>query len=107
MQAADHDVAYTLQVWVTLQDIHGSELSEWIKLAQFYIALPVSSVANERSFSLMNLIKTAVRNRTGTAHLNALMRLASSRHFTYKDYPYVRAYELWEAACKRRFAEEE
>ncbi len=90
---------------MALQDIHGSELSQWIKLAQFYIALPVSSVANERSFSLMNLIKTAVRNKTGTAHLNALMRLASSRHFTYKDY--VRAYELWEAACKRRFAEEE
>jgi hypothetical protein len=92
-----------LQVWVVLRDIHGRDLSEWIKLAQLYITLPTTSVANERSFSQMNLIKTALRNRTGTVHLNALMRLASSR-FTHQDYPFVRAFELWDAEVKRRFA---
>ncbi len=36
-------------------------------------------------------IKTAVRNRTGTAHLNVAMCLASIK-FAFKNYPFERAF---------------
>lgn len=84
--------------------MHGDDLSEWVKLAQIYLTLPTTSVSNERSFSIMNLIKDALRNRLSTFHLNVCMRLARSS-CTYKDYPRARAYEIWEAARKRRFAD--
>ena len=47
--------------------------SEFIKVLGFYLVHPVSNAYVERGFSLMNLIKTDIRNRMLDDLLNACM----------------------------------
>lgn len=71
------------------------------KLAQVYMALPATSVENERHFSLMNFIKTARRNRLGEEKLNALMRMHRS-NYTISCFPYAKILAAWKDQKHRR-----
>jgi hypothetical protein len=82
-------------------DASRAVVSEWVKLAQLYMTIPIGSVDNERRFSRMKLVKTAVRNRLETPHLNTCMQVSSS-HFTQYDYPYRAAHKIWQDAKDRR-----
>jgi len=59
-----------------LQPSNQRMFPETIKLANFALSLPVSTAECERNFSLMNIIKTALRNRIGEERLQDLMRVA-------------------------------
>jgi hypothetical protein len=58
------------------------------------ICLPTTSVENERTFSLMNLIKTCLRNRTGPQLLEDLCRIQRSE-YELKTFPYEKIYAVW------------
>ena len=58
----------------------ADDLSEFLELAEIMLVLPVGSVANERAFSLMNLLKSDLRNRLQAPHLNAALRATRSEH---------------------------
>lgn len=70
----------TLSVlWCSLGDgPEAHRISEYVRLAQLYVTLPVASVENERCFSSMKFLKTPTRNRLETAHLNACMTIYKS-----------------------------
>ncbi len=78
-----------------------STISEYAILAQLAIAMPIGSVENERVFSTMNYIKSSVRNRLGSAHLNVAVRMFTQPLFTLATFPYRRAYNAWLDASSR------
>lgn len=78
-----------------------SEISEFCKLAEILLCIPIGSVQNERAFSQMNLIKSDLRNSLGPKHLNACMRARRSKH-TVKTLPVERVVKLFLAKKKRR-----
>lgn len=79
----------------------GRRVTEYAKLARLYATLPSGSVDNERSFSIMNIVKNALRNRLGTPHLNASMRNFRSS-YTYLTFPYEEVYAHFIARKERR-----
>ena len=46
-----------------------------IRMIVLYLMVPLDTSECERGFSLMNLLKTALRNRLGSRRLNDLMRI--------------------------------
>ncbi len=63
-------------------------------LAQIMFCMPITSVENERQFSLMNLLKTAQRNRMDALLLNNLSRLKRCP-YTIDSFPYQRWMSEW------------
>jgi hypothetical protein len=72
----------TKTVWhIILRDkFPRREISEFCKLAEIFLCIPIGSVQSERAFAQMNLIKTDLRNRLGSAHFNVAMRARRSKH---------------------------
>jgi hypothetical protein len=89
----------TSELWRGLASYHSIAclILKFIKLARLYLSIPIGSVDNERRFSRMNLVKTPVRNRLSTVHLDTCM-LVSCSHFTPHTYPYKAAHEIWSEA---------
>lgn len=88
---------YTGQLWFAIQgnDVLRERVSEWVRFAALLLTIPIGSVANERRFSLMNLIITSLRSSLKEPHANACMRIASSSH-THNTFPYPRVFEIWD-----------
>ena len=84
--------ASTKLMWqqTLLRSLQVERLSQYCKLAQVLLCIPAGSVENERSFSLMNLGKSDVRNRLGEPHLNVCCRLKRS-HYTLQTFPFADA----------------
>ena len=68
---------------------------ETIKLANYALSLPVSTAECERCFSLMNIIKTALRNRIGEERLADLMRVALGPELTDKALDWNAMLFIW------------
>ena len=77
------------------------EISEFCKLANIMLCIPIGSVQNERCFSQMNLIKSDLRNRLGHQHLNAAMRIRRSK-YTLESFPVHRAVQKFLQIKERR-----
>ena len=65
------------------------------------LLIPVGSVENERCFSLMNLLKSDLRNRLGEDHLNCCVRVKRCR-FGLNDFPFNEALSQWNDMVERR-----
>lgn len=102
MLSAKTDLQTTDQLWLMCDaDVAlASRITEFHKVAHMVLSMPAHSVNNERAFSCMSLLKDAVRNRLGPAHLNCVMRLARSR-FSLDNFPYTEAYQHWTDARDR------
>lgn len=102
MLSMRYEVQTTEQLWLHVDsDIAvSSRISEIHTVAHIVLSMPASSVNNERAFSLMSIIKDALRNKMGPHHLNCTMRIARSR-FTLDSFPYERAYQQWASASER------
>lgn len=94
----------------TLEEFWGTALTNdalrqhmpgFTQLAKIAMCFPVTSVENERQFSLMNLIKTPARNRTQQRILNALCRIKRSS-YTTETFPYEQAVKQWLSDKNRR-----
>jgi hypothetical protein len=74
----------SVNFWITVGEMKNAlnkcmfrELADFAILA---LSLPISNAAVERIFSLMNCIKTKLRNRMGTLMLNAILHARSFAH---------------------------
>lgn len=76
-------------------------IPDFAALAQIALSFPLTSVENERQFSLMNLVKNARRNRLGPPALNALCRIKRSS-YTVETMPYDEVYKTWLGKKVRR-----
>ena len=74
-----------------------------LRLAPFKKArlIPVGSVENERTFSVINFIKDDRRNRLEPEHLNCCLRMKRSR-FTLDTFPLEAALSVWGELKDRR-----
>jgi len=63
----------------------------------------VSTATCERAFSIQNVIKTKQRNRLGTKHLDAVLRVALEGPQDDYDYILVEAMELWRNSAQWRY----
>ena len=70
-------------------------------LARIALSFPIGSVENERSFSMMNTIKTAKRSRVGSDTLNCLCRIKRCS-YTIDTFPYNAAVQKWKVQKDRR-----
>jgi len=89
------EVPLTTQVWrrLTGSDFLTSQLSEFIKLAEWGLVMSPGSVEDERVFSSMKFLKDSLRNKLST-HLALCMRLYRSHH-TAESFPYTQAIAEW------------
>lgn len=103
-QTSAPDTCKTVQdLWralTTKESVHRM-LSEYVKLAQIYLCIPVTSVENERDFSDMNYIKDEVRNCLQEPHLNACMHIKQCT-WTLQSLPVADIYDRWLQAKTRR-----
>ena len=83
-----------------LRNVTKTRLSEYCKLAHVLLCLPVGSVENERAFSLMNLVKSPVRNKLQEEHLNVCCRLKRSAH-TLQSFPFAAAAKIFHSKSRR------
>ena len=99
----DSSSNFTGRLWegIDLNTVRRDRISEWVRLAKLVLTIPIGSVANERRFSPMNLVITALRNRMQAPHANVCMRIASS-HFTYVTFPLRWAYAIWSVPGQER-----
>ena len=86
----------TVRLWERLlsQPALSAPISEYCKLGKVVMAIPIGSVANERRFSRMSIVKSKHRNRLEQKHLNTCLRIAGSNH-THTNFDYNRAFEIW------------
>ena len=56
--------------------------SEWVVLAVIAVTIAVGTASPERSFSILNLVKTRLRNRLSQPMLDALLRINLSLDFS-------------------------
>jgi hypothetical protein len=70
-----------------------SHLSEYGRLAQLALAIPIGSVENERTFTAMNYLKPPTRNKLST-NLNVVVRLFAQNILTLKTFYYERAFAV-------------
>jgi hypothetical protein len=87
----------TTELWrrVAERTMVAERMTEFIKLAELSIAIPIGSVESERRFSSMNYIKDQVRNRLGEMHLSVAVRIFTQQMYNVQNFPYDRAYKLW------------
>jgi hypothetical protein len=67
------------------------------------MSFPITSVENERQFSLMNLVKNKFRNRMGEKLLNAICRIKRCS-YTVENFPFGEAQKNWARQKSRRGA---
>ena len=79
----------------------GRHISSYCELAKIMITFPATSVENERHFSLMNLLKSPLRNRMGPELLNALCRIKRSQ-YGVRCFPYQACLGVWKKEKQRR-----
>lgn len=93
----------TSQLWhrVLSSPTLKASLSAWVRVAMYERCTPPGSVENERDFSAMNNIKTKLRASLGDQHLDVCMCIAQSG-CTFQDYPFARAFELWNSPSNPR-----
>ena len=72
------------------------------RLYEYIQTVPLSSVECERSFSKMNLIKSALRNSLETDTLGDLMNISINGP-DFKEFPYEEAFKVWQEKKERRF----
>lgn len=58
---------------------------QWSLVAKICLTVAVGTASNERSFSLLHLIVTPLRNRISQPMLDALMRIVLSGDYSIKD----------------------
>lgn len=75
-------------------DMFAEFLPNFARLAQVLLVLPMTSVENERHFSLMAFIKNNKRNRMLEPHLNICTRLFTCKH-TFKTLPTEECLRQW------------
>lgn len=63
------------EFWRHVAQHYASRHPLVIRMIVLYLMVPLDTSECERGFSLMNLLKTALRNRLGSRHLNDLMRI--------------------------------
>ena len=80
---------------IAASDIMLSSVSEWAKFAQLAIVMPIGSVDNERVFSSMNFIKSALRSSLKGNHLNAAVHMFLQREYTIETFPFTKAFNDW------------
>ncbi len=73
-----------------------------ITLAQIGVTLSLATADCERGFSLMNRLKTALRNRLGNITLEQIMLIATHGPASITHWDAAPAVEMWLAAHKRR-----
>lgn len=93
------------EAWLFVEQskILSEDLSEWLKAARLALCIPIGSVENERRFHLMNLVRTELRNRLKTDHLNMCVRVAASGKGVdaIEKFNFAAAFDIWEAAKNR------
>jgi hypothetical protein len=72
----------------------SKHMKNYCVLARIMLCMPVTSVENERQFSLMNLLKDEKRNRLGSRVLNCLTRIKRSP-YQVKTFPYEALLKEW------------
>jgi hypothetical protein len=71
------------------------------KIASIALTLPVTNADSERGFSVMNRVKTVLRNRLTVSSLDSLLRISiEGPERTYFDFE--RAVTLWGSKRHRR-----
>eukprot|EP00899_Mesostigma_viride_P009182 jgi/Mesvir1/18265/Mv26548-RA.1 len=106
-KASDDKPAAWRKVWADrCQNAHRwAMISEWVKLAMIMVSFAPGSVANERLFSAMNLLKCERRNRLQELHMDASLRIfmqgLSFNHFE-KMNGFERAHVKWTDRKLRR-----
>ena len=78
-----------------------SEIPNLLRLADWRLALPLSSVECERDFSRMKLIKTPLRNRLKNTNLSRLIWISVDGP-PISEYPFEEALLLWHQVKQRR-----
>jgi hypothetical protein len=63
-------------------------VSEYAKLVELLLTIPMSSVENERAFSRLNYVQSNLRNKLGEHHLNIATRISMSDK-DIDDFDYV------------------
>ena len=76
-QEAFFNACTASQFWGHVAQHFGGRHPLIIRMIALYQMIPLDTSEAERGFSLMNLIKTALRNRMGPTHLCDLMRICS------------------------------
>jgi hypothetical protein len=69
-------------------------VSEFGKLAELYLSIPMGSVENERVFSGMNYLESTQRNRLLSPHLNICARVFTAKP-RLKSFDFGRVYTMW------------
>lgn len=72
----------------------SKHMRSYCVLAKVMMCLPVTSVENERQFSLMNLLKNEMRNSLGQEHMNCLSRIKRST-YNVETFPYSSWLKEW------------
>lgn len=83
--------AFWERTFVSAAHIH---MPNFALLARIMMSLQSTSVENERTFSLMNLLKSALRNRMEQELLQNLCRIQRS-HYTPQTFPYDKMHKAW------------
>jgi hypothetical protein len=92
----------SIALWraVTQDEFRARHFQERVRLGHYMLAIPTTSVACERRFSLLNFIKDALRTALGEAHLSVCMRNAAAG-LDPATYDCRAAMERWMKAKKR------
>jgi len=81
--------------------MHYQERYPWfLRLVLIILLVPIGSAECERIFSLMNRLKTDVRNRMENGRLNDLMTVNRLAPSTLSDEELDEVIDFWEADCK-------
>ena len=92
----------TDDVWLNIDrspSVHG-RMPSMVRLGHLLLSLPSSSIPNERRFSLMNPIKSELRNKLLPKHMNACIRMSCSR-YSLDTFPFADAYQQWQSNATR------
>ena len=85
---------------VTRDEFRAQHFQEWVRLGHYMLAIPMTSVACERRFSLLKFIKGTLRTALGEKHLDVCMRVAAAG-LDPATYDCRAAMEHWMKAKKR------
>ena len=81
--------------------MHYQERYPWfLRLVLIILLVPIGSAECERMFSLMNRLKTDLRNRMKNGRLNDLMTVNRLAPSTLSDEELDEVIDFWEADCK-------
>jgi hypothetical protein len=94
---SDANIPGITKLWrkISLSTTTLENISAWVRFANLALAIPIGSVDNERTFSAMKYIKSAIRNRLVGVHLNSCVRLFVQDSFEVHTFPYEKAYDFW------------